>query len=182
MSSQNPLDVYQSVIDQLNQVMNTYNSLLDDQSDKSAFDNTFNTGGQNTQPTIPTLNDVLNTVANNDSVTRVVNQANTTEQLINTFNSTAQASANKTSQLVSNAKATIVKATTVAKTPKTIPSDVYQLVYELTGMTVGTLEAWLQNAEFNDVTSHLPTLVSLLDKLINMLGNYNNGGQNESAQ
>jgi hypothetical protein len=55
MSSPNPMDLYQQVLNKLNQVLNTYNNLLDDQADKSALENTFNTGGENTQPTIPTV-------------------------------------------------------------------------------------------------------------------------------
>lgn len=182
MSNTNPLDVYQQVVNQFTQVVNTYNALLDNEADKSALENAFKTQGDNTQPTIPTLNDIVNAVAESEAVTRVVNQTNVTDQLMNTFNSTAQANANKTKELVSNAKATIVKATTVTKSPKIIPADIYSLIYELTGIAVGTLEAWFQNAEFNEINAHLPTIVSLLDKLINMLANYQSGETNEPTQ
>ncbi|MCI4411770.1 MAG: hypothetical protein JHC38_08890 [Thiotrichales bacterium] len=181
MSNVSPLDLYQQVLNQYNQVKNTYTDLQDNQADRSGLENAFKTQGQDTQPTIPTTSQVLNTIVENDTNTRIVNQANVTQQLMDAFNSTAQASANKTKELVTTAKSTIVKATTVAKTPKTIPSDIYQLVYELTGMTVDTLEAWMENAEFNEINSHLPTIVSLLDKLINMLANYQNGGENDTT-
>jgi Zn-dependent M32 family carboxypeptidase len=108
-------------------------------------------------------------------------QCHSTQQLVDVFNSTAQASANKINQLVSNTRSTVSKATTVVKAPKVIPSDVYELIYELTGMTAGALEAWLQYAEFKDLDNRLSTLVNLLDKLINMLANYQSGGQSESA-
>ena len=181
MSSQNPVDLYQEVLNKLNQVLNIYNNLLDDQADKSALENTFSTGGENTQPSIPTASQILNAIAENDVNNIIVSQANVTQQLLDAFNSTAQASINRTNQLVSNAKATITKATAVSKATKTIPSDVYELVYELTGITAGALEAWFQNAEFKDLDAHLTTLVSLLDKLISMLANYQGGGQSESA-
>ncbi|MEM3895585.1 hypothetical protein [Thermofilum sp.] len=181
MSSQSPMDLYQQALNKLNQVLSVYNNILDDQADRSALENVFNTGGEYTQPTIPTISDVLNTLAENDANAAVASQANIEQQLIDAFNSTAQASANKINQLVNNTKTSASTATTVAKAPKAIPTDVYELVYELTGITAGAIWAWFQHAEFKDLDNRLPTLVSLLDKLISMLANYQSGGQSESV-
>jgi len=182
MSSQNPLDLYQKILNKLNQILNTYNNLLDDQADKSSLENTFSTGGENTQPSIPLVSDVLNELTEIDANNTIVERVNTIQELLDAFNSTAQASANRTTQLISSAKSTIVKSTTVAKPVKVIPSDIYGLLYELAGMTVGAIEMWFANAEFKNLDAHLNVLVSLLDKLINILGSYKVGDRSESAE
>ena len=182
MSQQDVLQQYQEIVSQLNSMLSWYNTLLDDNADISALQNVFETGDIDAKPSIPTISDIVNTLAESESINNQVSYDNTVQSLVETFNNTAQASAEKAKQLIQSIKQSASSITKVATTPKTIPSIVYDMAHALAIEVIDAIYSWLENAELTQIDARLPSLITLADKLINILGTYKSGEQSESAQ
>ena len=157
------------------------NRLWDDAVAASELENAFKTGDEGAGPTVQPASDILDVVGAYEQGKAAQGYAEHLSELIEAYRTAAAASGESAKQAASAAKAAVARIS-APTLQKVLPADVYQVAVDLFLQSAYAVQAYILSVEDpSEYGTRLPTLASLVERLLSILATVKPTGEEGGA-